>query len=184
MTKLEVLERCLVLGAVSASEYRAADCDWLAAEAVTGTLPSDYKAFLEKRGQGAVDHFLSVFGAANLLFDAMRALESMREVRSEFPEFCPMPLFPEPHGWLPWGTTYNGNVCWWNRAHADPDRWSVGVTGRGKEVYEFDGGMVDFLAALLVGTIRCSVFPRDFPGALPVDYSMIGDILSGGRGDR
>ncbi|MCU0676127.1 MAG: hypothetical protein MUE69_25450 [Myxococcota bacterium] len=179
--KIEVLESCLSFGLSSASKYRAFDCDWLAAEAVTGTLPSDYKTFVERRGQGVVDHFLSVFGAANLLFDAMQSLESMRVVRSDLPDLFPMPLFPEPEGWLPWGLTYNGDVCWWNRAHADPDRWTVCVTGRGPHVYEFDGGMVDFVSAVLLGKVRCTVFPRDFPSALPVEYSMIGDVVLGRR---
>ncbi|MCB9616785.1 MAG: SMI1/KNR4 family protein [Sandaracinus sp.] len=175
-TEIERLERCLTFWRRS-PDGLVVDADWRPVEQVLGRLPSDYKRFVERRGQGSIDFFLHVCGAASLAWTAEAELAAMRDVRSSDPECCPMPLFPEPAGWLPWGTTDNGNVCWWNRRSDDPDEWTVAVTGRGPQVWEHPGGMADFLDAVLRRACRCPLFPADFPGDLPVTYGGIGDAV-------
>jgi hypothetical protein len=64
----------------------------------------------------------------------------------------PLPILPEPGGLLIWGTTSNGDLCFWDTSEVDPDRWTVVVFWLSARIWDrFDGGVADFLLAALRG---------------------------------
>lgn len=63
------------------------------------------------------------------------------------------PIHPDPGGLLAWGeSSMDGDVLYWLTEDPDPDRWPVVMWARGPATtYRFEGGMVEFLAAVLAG---------------------------------
>lgn len=95
----------------------------------------------------------------------MWALEEMAKAGEDLP-FRPRIV---SGGLLAWGATDNADVCFWQLRDLDAhDSWGIAVNeGRGPEWHLFEGGMVDFLVAVLTGRERVSVFPEDVPSASP-----------------
>jgi hypothetical protein len=144
---------------------------WDRAAAEVGfDFPKDYREFVDAYGAGAVN---------DELFIAAPTLRSQRGSRSGFPglvdlttvglgrsiaemrenavatgdeETYPLPIHPEPGGLLIWGYNSNTDVCFWDTCDTDPDRWSVVVFLLSARRWErFDGGMTEFLLAVLRG---------------------------------
>ncbi|WP_157436293.1 hypothetical protein [Actinospica robiniae] len=83
-----------------------------------------------------------------------RSIAEMREdaVALGDEETYPFPIHPEPDGLLIWGYNGNTDVCFWDTREADPDRWPVVVFLLSSRSWErFDGGMAEFLLAILRG---------------------------------
>ena len=123
-------------------------------------LPADYKAFLETYGPGKLASFLFLKDPRDAAFDDFfrDVVGAMREAGD-----VPGPLFPEPGGLLPIGTTDNGDTIAFRTTGA-PDGWSVVIAeGRGPETSEYTGTLTAFLVAVLRGQHECPVFPEDFP---------------------
>ena len=146
--------------------------NWNTVEMQLRQLPRDYKAFLDRFGTGNVSHFLWVLNPVsknrhlNLLREMEPILSALRELR-EAGEPCPNPLYPEPGGLLPFGKSDNGDALYWLTI-GEPDQWPVVVNAARDPVYEkFECDMTDFLAGILTGRIRCSVFPEGFPSGPP-----------------
>jgi hypothetical protein len=60
-------------------------------------------------------------------------------------------IFPEPGGLLSWGSNQLGDVFWW-LTEGEPEQWPVIMWARGPvRTFRFDGGMVEFLCAILSG---------------------------------
>ena len=145
---------------------------WSAVEQTLGSLPTDYKEFVERFGSGTIDDFLWImnpFSAnkhGNLLSAKEGALNALRELRAGG-EPCPYRLYPEPEGLLPFGQTDNGDVLFWSR-QGRPDDWAVVVNAsREPEYEEFHFNLTDFLAYVLSREVRCSIFPEAFPSDHP-----------------
>lgn len=151
------------------------EVDWADVEADLGTaLPSDYKALVEAYGAALFDDFVTVFvpghslEGLNLLDRAVWTLWAAREIRSAWgPEHVPYRLSQGFDGeLLPWGTTHNGDACYWVRRSEDPNQWSIAVyESRGPDWYVYDGGLVDFLEGTLSGRVVCDIFVEDYPTA-------------------
>jgi len=72
------------------------------------------------------------------------------------------PDLPEPGGLLPWGHSPDGDTLYWSTVDQDPERWPVVMLARGPAVVlPFDGGMVDFLLAVLGGEHFASQWMTD-----------------------
>ena len=72
-------------------------------------------------------------------------------------------FFPSEGGYLPWGTTDNGDLMMWNCMGA-PEQWNVVVVdGQGIFWQEFDCGFLEFLVKLLRREFISKVLPSDFP---------------------
>jgi hypothetical protein len=85
-------------------------------------LPGDYMKFIELYGSGTIADWLTVLNPfapsdhENLFVAAFEFLATLREVKTEFPEEVPFPLFYEPHGLLPWASSTDGDLfCWSTR---------------------------------------------------------------------
>lgn len=82
--------------------------------------------------------------------------------REDFSEQVPFPLWPEPGGLLPWGSTDNNDHVFWLTI-GEPDRWPV-VATNWDEWWVCSGGMQSFLVNVLNGGAPCPVFTEEFPG--------------------
>src|SRR2546423_7697612 len=133
--------------------------------------PADYRDFVDVYGAGAVNDELFIaaptlrpngfgfrtgFGGFvdQTTLGLGRGIAEMREnaVALEDEETYPFPILPEPGGLLIWGNTANGDVCFWDTHDAEPDRWPVVVLLLSSRRWDrFDGGMTEFLLAVLRG---------------------------------
>jgi hypothetical protein len=111
--------------------------DWPAVEGRFGTtLPVDYKLLADNYPALNIDNFLAVVHPVggedtdSLLEFVERVLGWFRARREDFPEEVPFPLWPEPGGLLPWGSTDNNDHVFWLTI-GEPDRWPVVTTGEG-----------------------------------------------------
>ncbi|MFI6259891.1 SMI1/KNR4 family protein [Micromonospora zamorensis] len=132
--------------------------DWAAAEARLGlTLPGDYRTLVATYGLGRFGDItlLTPFAAAtshyaDLVWQAGEFLDRYRDVRGDFPEAFPHPLYPEPGGLLQWAGTGNGvMLCW--LTEGVPDTWPVVVFDFGYHCDRYDTGAVDLLHGHLSG---------------------------------
>jgi hypothetical protein len=65
---------------------------------------------------------------------------------------CPYPPYPEPGGLLIWGSNPNVDHCFWLTEGDDPDKWPIAIWYRQLAKWDrFDGGMADFLLAVVTG---------------------------------
>lgn len=148
--------------------------DWAAVEQQLCPLPASYKEFVETYGLGKIDDFLIVYSPTaadrylNLLTRGAIDLDALRELKSKHGDReVPYPLFPEPGGLLPFAIDENGDGLYWITEGA-PDSWPVVVNeGRAPEYERFNVDLTGFLAGILSRSIRCNVFPNDFPGDSP-----------------
>jgi hypothetical protein len=129
--------------------------------------PSDYREFLDIYGSIAIRDELSIwspslrpdvpgrpggfpgfvdgttFGVGEHLADAFE--------EGNFRE-CPYPVFPAPGGVLGWANNPNVDHCFWLTEGNDPDRWPIVIWYRqGGEWDRFDGGMAEFILAVVTG---------------------------------
>jgi hypothetical protein len=75
--------------------------------------------------------------------------------------------YPEPEGLLGWGSSPSGDQFYWRTKRSGPDSWTVVVSGRDDDWWEFPGVVVDFLAAVAGRTIPLPGLPTAFPGPTP-----------------
>lgn len=70
---------------------------------------------------------------------------------------------------LPVARDDNGNTCYLLRRPAeDPDLWTLVINEARDSRWEtFDGGLTDFIYAVLSGNLRFDIFPEDFPDDEP-----------------
>ncbi|MFF0659604.1 MULTISPECIES: SMI1/KNR4 family protein [Micromonospora] len=133
-------------------------------------LPLDYKWLVERYGPGSFGDFFRVFQPAcqrqgiDLEYQHERtswALEYLVERGHSLPRM--------PSELLAFGRSDNGDVAYWITSSSDdPNNWKVAVgEARGPLWEEFDGGVVEWLTAVLSRSYRVAIFPKDFPRRHP-----------------
>lgn len=135
-------------------------------------LPGDYMKFIELYGTGEIANWLTVLNPfapnrhQNLFVAGFEFLAALSEVKTEFPEEVPFPLYYELGGLLPWGISIDGDTfCWSTRGLSG--HWTVTIIGRGTGNEEFPMPMTQFLFEALSGKIE----PRCFPAGLEPTFS-------------
>ncbi|MGZ3424633.1 MAG: SMI1/KNR4 family protein [Polyangiales bacterium] len=137
-----------------------------AAEKALGTsLPGEYRAIVELYGAGAFLDFTRVAGPSWIVSEGMKVLEGERSLRARFPQQYPYPLWPEPGGLLPFGTTDNGNRLFFETKGA-PDAWRVIVWAPRDEEHDVFPSLQAFLIGWMTWKKKVSTFP-DLEGAFP-----------------
>jgi len=140
--------------------------DWPRIEQAIGIgLPSDYKEYVNSFGTGRIASLLLPFNPfsknmhLNLIEQKDEILGGLR-----YDDLLPYPLYPEPKGVLPWGTTDNGQVLSW-LTDGVPDKWPVAILAVRNAMYErYDEDMTSFIARLLSREIVSTILPDTFPG--------------------
>ncbi|WP_049565148.1 SMI1/KNR4 family protein [Streptomyces sp. SBT349] len=122
---------------------------WEASERYLGVrLPSDYKAFLDLYGPGAVDGYLSLHrptGTARAEQERLWSCETWRRARRSAPGLFPYPFHPEEGGLIAWGYDEHGGSYFFLAREPDPDQWGIVAAGEEGEWYETAGTFTDFL---------------------------------------
>jgi len=156
---------------------------------VFGTrLPEDFIQFHKTYGEGyffSVSHKMSanliVYGndyhignthGGALRQAAMKRLHELRLIKERRPKRVPYPLFCEPGGLLPWGSTTNGvDLCWQVRGDL-VDNWKVTALRAGTgEHQQFDVGVAGFLRDVITGHSACPFLPKGFPGEKGIGWA-------------
>lgn len=173
------------------STGRSVDVERVRTELGVG-LPNDYLALVREWGAGEFDDFIGVYepGHPNVNVELVEkargwswALHELRDGGGA------LPFDPDvgPGGLLTWGSTGNGDPCFWHLRSEDPASWTIVVQeGRGPNRHLYEGGLVDFLVAVLRGRERVSVFPEDYPRSPPASRPFKADCatLTVGAGRR
>ncbi|MEU2776909.1 SMI1/KNR4 family protein [Streptomyces sp. NPDC007162] len=146
--------------------------DWERVQDELGVLlPDDYKWLAERYGPGDFDGFMTIlhphsqFGPTCLVDAAERAAELLEQMPEGLRKRVPHRI----DHLLAAGKTDNGDTIYWvTEPEAAPNEWTVTANGaRNTKWPHFDGGIVEFLVAVLSASTRMDVFPSDFPGARP-----------------
>lgn len=159
--------------------------DWQQVEATIGLgLPNDYKDLISEYGTGRFSDFIYTFNPfstnkwLNLTNTSKKILDGERTLRGDFSEF-PFPLFPEPDGLFPWGSTDNGNYLYWY-TKGEPQDWTIVVwESRGPEHEVYEMSITQFLGKWLSRELNCQVFPDSdeyFPNAVFEQYRQLKHI--------
>lgn len=100
--------------------------------------------------------------------DSWRLLHTQSGERVANP---PVPTFyPDRHGWVPWGSTDNGDTLLWKMDSETAD-WKICVVDMSCVYWqEFDCGFLEFLVRMLRNELYMKVLPDDFPKAPRVRY--------------
>lgn len=136
-------------------------------------LPGDYVALVEEWGAGTFNDFISVFapghGNPNLdLVHEARGWEWALVEQVKAGERHPFEPRIELGGLLAWGATANGDPCFWQLRAQEPKSWIVAVQEvRGPDWHVFEGGLAEFLVAVLDGREQVVVFPEDLASVEP-----------------
>ena len=145
--------------------------DWNAVEKKLGLkLPRDYKLFVPMYGSGLFAGFIRIFNPFDRdpYMSLTTAGKTITEMYAGFKQregddVLPFPLYSEAGGLLPVGNDENGNYLFWVTSRA-PSKWSIVVAeGRGSRWQQFDSPLTTFLVDILKRSVRCKIWPRDFP---------------------
>jgi hypothetical protein len=131
---------------------------WEQLRSALGTaLPSDYMRFLERYGSCEFGEWLGiadprdVSAGFDIAQDAIRTGDEYRKLRDDHSDMYPLAAWPEPGGFLLWGSTIDGDDIGW-LAEGEPDDWPVIILPR-----HFDQGppipvtMTEFLLSWSMG---------------------------------
>lgn len=140
---------------------------WTEVESLAGTLPADYMEFARTYGAGCIAGFFWVFipGAENenldLLTQYERSKDTVDELRNDPNYGLPFKVGSMDGELFPVGCTDNGDLLFW-QIQSKPKPWSIVVIeGRAAQWERFDLSLTDFLAGVLSGVVKCSIFPGD-----------------------
>ncbi len=130
-------------------------------------LPSDYREFIFSYGTDLFAGFYCVFNPFSVL-ESSALIPSIRkacaaelEIKSNWPDQIPYPIYPERPGLLPWANDENGNLYFW-LTEGDPDTWKVlSDEVRGNGFQEYGCTMTEFLTGILLGKIEA--LAGDYP---------------------
>ena len=131
-------------------------------------LPEDYKRIVCTYGTGYWMEFLWVLNPFskgeyfNLQEQIRSQLDAEREIKKEYPEEIPFPIYPEEGGLLPWAMTDNGDRLYWLTSGL-PEQWATIIyESRGPEYDKRKSSCSEILLRWVTGKIKIKVFPEDF----------------------
>ncbi|RAY10870.1 hypothetical protein DPM19_33460 [Actinomadura craniellae] len=109
---------------------------WQQVFAELGTaLPADYVEFIDTYGSCEFGGYLAIADprsyGTTLTYHQVWCDhgDQYRESRERFPDLLPLAAWPEPGGFLGWGSDIDGNWFGW-LTEGEPDRWPTAVWGR------------------------------------------------------
>lgn len=132
-------------------------------------LPAEYVALMDRYGGGEFGGWLRfatpLRQGRSLAAFADGVMEAYRDVRGDFPEFCPLPVWPEPGGFLPFADSIDGDGLAW-LVDGDPDGWPLIVVPRHRD----QGPPLEVgLTELILSWLRGRPAPPEFPELDPLD---------------
>lgn len=138
---------------------------WQASEAYLGlALPTDYKAFLDLFGPGAVDGYVWLDRPMDGSHEEAERLWHQGWQGMNDPELYPWPFHPEEGGLINWGHDEQGNTYYFLAVEPDPDDWRVIVRSEIGEWFETAGTFTEFLLRCFERVDRPPFMARGWPG--------------------
>ncbi|MGQ5264817.1 hypothetical protein ACTWLT_29100 [Micromonospora sp. ZYX-F-536] len=97
-------------------------------------LPDEYVSLIDRYGAGNWCKWLNFVtplrtNGRGFAYHAAQVLDGYRELRAAFPEYHPLPVWPEPGGFLPFASSIDGDQLGW-LTEGDPDQWPLIVSPR------------------------------------------------------
>jgi hypothetical protein len=97
-------------------------------------LPAEYVTLMNRYGGGCWSNWLRFVtplhaGRHGFVDNVEETLSGYRSLRSQFPEYCPLPVWPEPGGFLPFANSIDGDDLGW-LTEGEPDSWPLIVVPR------------------------------------------------------
>lgn len=134
-------------------------------------LPNDYKWFIETYGSGEIGNFIYLWNPlSNKKYFVKRMQSNLNGLRSmklylsyeDWQKEVPHPLYPEPKGLLPFGSTINGDVFYW-QTERQSDIWHILINEVRSNIYEYHPvSITNFLYMLILGTVSTFINTTDF----------------------
>lgn len=139
---------------------------WQAVESKLGlALPDEYKLIIARYGDWRWSDFLHLLNPfspnqhLNLHQKGEIILAAERQSRQSFPDYYPLPLYPERGGLLPFCVTDNGDTAFWI-TQGQPNRWPILVKGpRAPECEIHFISVGSFLFRFSLGNFKSLIFP-------------------------
>ncbi|MFI0356980.1 hypothetical protein [Actinomadura sp. 9N407] len=144
-------------------------------DALGTRLPTEYVTLIELYGAGCMSNWLRFVpptrhGTSGLAQYVESSLGDYRDLRAEFPEEQPLPVWPEPGGFLPFANSIDGDQLGW-LVQGDPDSWPLIVYPRHSDQGPpLPGGLVDTLLDWLRGRLTTPDFPVLDEDDDPLDF--------------
>lgn len=133
-------------------------------------LPTEYVALMDRYGAGYWSQWLRFYtplrtNDRGFAYHATQVLDGYRSLRAEFPQYNPLPVWPEPGGFLPFANSIDGDQIGW-LTEGDPDRWPLIVSPR-----HADQGppLPNNLTHTLLEWLRGRLATEGFPGLDKLD---------------
>ncbi|MEU1881173.1 SMI1/KNR4 family protein [Streptosporangium sp. NPDC020072] len=107
---------------------------WEELTADTGVrFPADYMAFIERYGRCEFARWMAIYDPREPSKEGEWDLalwgEEYRDLRDDSPEDYPLAMWPEPGGFVAWGSTIDGETFGWLTV-GEPEEWPVLVLYR------------------------------------------------------
>lgn len=132
---------------------------WEGLFAELGTqLPKEYVQLMEVYGAGDWGEWLRFLtplrtGERRFVTHVEETLDAYRMLKDNYPEGYPLPVWPEPGGFLPFANSYDADHLGWLTEGPDPDAWSLIVWPRHTDQGPaLEGGLIDTLLTWQRGT--------------------------------
>lgn len=129
-------------------------------------LPRDYADFITHYGTGCVSGWLSVYNPfsenpnLNLFRRIAADLSGLRDLKASAPRTVPFPLYFEPGGLLPWGTSIDGDIFCWLTSGLE-GVWKVAVICRHDDPEVHSVSMSQFISRACTRALASRAFPAD-----------------------
>lgn len=122
-------------------------------------LPSDYMALMERYGAGIWSNWLRFVAISGLCDQAAWYNDGYRTLRAEYPEYHPLPMWPEAGGFLPFASSIDGDYLGW-LTDGDPEQWKLIIVPRHNDQGPpLPGDLVSTLLCRLRGEQEVPNFP-------------------------
>jgi len=132
-------------------------------------LPFEYKQFIETYGAGGIDNFLwflnPFINEENIgLFIKYPIINNSYLIsKQKSPDLFQHVVYPEKGGLFPFSYTDNGDTLFF-LTEGEPDNWPIIIyDARSPDYFQYTNSFIQFFYQLIIGQLKCSIFPNDFP---------------------
>ncbi|MEU8892553.1 hypothetical protein [Streptomyces sp. NPDC048442] len=142
-------------------------------------LPQDYVTLMERYGAGVWSDWLRFFTPLlpvdherSFLTHVEEVLSGYRQLRDAHPDMCPLPVWPDPGGFLPFADSIDGDNLGWLTEGDSPDAWPLVVWPRhAAQGPPLEGRLIDTLLAWQRGTLATEGLPGLDQDDDPVEFA-------------
>ncbi|MGW5867174.1 SMI1/KNR4 family protein [Streptomyces sp. NPDC055239] len=153
---------------------------WQTLFAELGTdLPREYVTLMERYGAGCWSEWLrfltplrSSDHERRFLTNVEEVLDGYRQLKAGHPDMHPLPVWPEPGGFLPFANSIDGDNLGWLTESDSPDAWPLVIWPRhADQGPPLESRLTDTLLAWQRGTLETEGLPGLDQDDDPVEYA-------------